>query len=112
MLKKLFISLRRWGNVFARLRANGSGYLSTDSPKASSIPPMKVLGSCVIPLVFPLEDRLGKIIVVGLPYGLILGARFFQRKHSTLSSTPASTHNRTLPWYPLFPGSRISSLGA
>ena len=75
------------------------------NPTHSNIPPMRVLGSARIPIVFLPEDCVHNIavrIVEGLPYGFILGARFIYANKSILNfgtdkgfkPTPAS------PWVP------------
>ena len=49
---------------------------------------MKVIGSCVITVVFPLVDRVFQIsfrIVRDLPYAVVLGAAFMKEYHSTIN---------------------------
>lgn len=58
------------------------------SPKESGIPPIRVLGSGVVPLTFHPKDKVRNIRVrgvEGLPYGLILGASYFARNRSVRS---------------------------
>ena len=86
-------------------RGKGRGALHAANPTHCNIPPMRVLGSARIPIVFLSEDCVHNItvrIVEGLPYGFILGARFFYANKSILNfgtdkgfkPTPAS------PWVP------------
>ena len=101
----LYCTLRQWGGVNQKLSARGKGALHAANPTHCNIPPMRVLGSARIPIVFLPEDCVHNIavrIVEGLPYGFILGARFFYANKSTLNfgidkgfkPTPAS------PWVP------------
>ena len=101
----LYCTLRRWGGVNQKLSARGKGALHAANPTHCNIPPMRVLGSARIPIVFLPEDCVHNItvkIVEGLPYGFILGARFFYANKSILNfgtdkgfkPTPAS------PWVP------------
>ena len=103
----LYCTLRRWGGVNQKLsaRGKGRGALHAANPTHCNIPPMRVLGSARIPIVFLPEDCVHNItvrIVEGLPYGFILGARFFYTNKSILNfgtdkgfkPTPAS------PWVP------------
>ena len=103
----LYCTLRRWGGVNQKLsaRGKGRGALHAVNPTHCNIPPMRVLGSARIPIVFLPEDCVHNItvrIVEGLPYGFILGARFFYANKSILNfgtdkgfkPTPAS------PWVP------------
>ena len=101
----LYCTLRQWGGVNQKLSARGKGALHAANPTHCNIPPMRVLGSARIPIVFLPEDCVHNIavrIVEGLPYGFILGARFFYANKSILNfgtdkgfkPTPAS------PWMP------------
>ena len=101
----LYCTLRQWGGVNQKLSARGKGALHAANPTHCNIPPMRVLGSARIPIVFLPEDCVHNIavrIVEGLPYGFILGARFFYANKSILNfgtdkgfkPTPAS------PWVP------------
>ena len=101
----LYCTLRQWGGVNQKLSARGKGALHAANPTHCKIPPMRVLGSARIPIVFLPEDCVHNIavrIVEGLPYGFILGARFFYANKSVLNfgtdkgfkPTPAS------PWVP------------
>ena len=101
----LYCTLRQWGGVSQKLSARGKGALHAANPTHCNIPPMRVLGSARLPIVFLPEDCVHNIavrIVEGLPYGFILGARFFYANKSILNfgtdkgfkTTPAS------PWVP------------
>ncbi|CAM9872207.1 unnamed protein product [Choristocarpus tenellus] len=49
---------------------------------------MQVLGSCILPILFPPEDRVHNVtfrVVEGLPYGMVLGAAFCRQNKSVLS---------------------------
>ena len=101
----LYCTLRQWGGVSQKLSTRGKGALHTANPTHCNTPPMRVLGSARIPIVFLPEDSVHNIavrIVEGLPYRFILGARFFNANKSILNfgtdkgfkPTPAS------PWVP------------
>ena len=84
----LYCTLRQWGGVNQKLSARGKGALHAANPTHCNIPPMRVLGSARIPIVFLPEDCVHNIaarIVEGLPYGFILGARFFYANKSILN---------------------------
>ena len=79
----LYCTLRQWGRVSQKLSTRGKGALHAANSTHCNIPPMRVLGSARIPIVFLPEDCVHNIavrIVEGLPYGFILGARFFLRE--------------------------------
>lgn len=72
------------------LCSRGKGWLSAATPFNSAAPPMKVVASCDIPLVFALKDTVRSLsasVVEGLPHGLILGspsgASTQARKHAS-----------------------------
>ena len=101
----LYCTLRQWGGVSQKLSTRGKGALHAANPTHCNIPPMRVLGSTRIPIVFLPEDCVHNIAVrkvEGLPYGFILGARLFHANKSILNfgtdkgfkPTPAS------PWVP------------
>ena len=101
----LYCTLRQWGGVSQKLSTRGKGALHEANPNHCNIPPMRVLGSARLPIVFLPEDCVHNIavrIVESLPYEFILGARFFYANKSVLNfgtdkgfkPTPAS------PWVP------------
>ena len=76
-----------WGGK-AIISSAGKGFLRAANPKDSAIPPMEVIGSGVIPVVFPPIDRVFRIssrVVRDLPYAVVLGAAFMKEHHSTIS---------------------------
>lgn len=83
----------------------GKGLLRAANPTDSQVPPMKIIGSAHLPLVFPPEDQVRMLtvrVVDSLPYGLIMGAAFLREKgsvinfgnHGGFKPTPSS------PWVP------------
>ena len=99
----LYCTLRQWGGVSQKLSTRGKGALHAANPTHCNIP-MHVLGSARIPIVF-LPDCVHNIavrIVEGLPYGLILGARFFYANKSILNFGTDEGFKPTLasPWVP------------
>ena len=98
----LYCTLRQWRGVSQKLSTRGKGALHAANPTHCNIPLMGVLGSAKFPIVFLPEDCVHNIavrIVEGLPYGFILGARFFYANKSILNfgtdkgfkPTPASS---------------------
>ena len=76
-----------WGGK-AIISSAGKGFLRAANPKDSAIPPMEVIGSCVIPVMFPPINRVFRISfrdVRDLLYAVVLGAAFMKRHHSTIS---------------------------
>ena len=74
--------------VSGKLCSRGKGALLAANPDNSGVPGMQILGSIVLAIVFPLEDRVKNIWVQAvhdLRYGFILGERFFQAKRSVIS---------------------------
>ena len=72
----------------AIISSAGKGFLRAANPKESTIPPMEVIGSCVIPVVFPPIDRVFRTsfrVVRDLPYAVVPGAAFMKEHHSTIS---------------------------
>ena len=68
--------------------SSGQGWLRAANPASSATPPMKIAGSCELPLVFRPEDRVRKVlvrVVQDLPYGLIIGAAFLRKNGSVIS---------------------------
>lgn len=87
----------------------GRGLLTAANPLDSQVPPMNILGSTHLPLVFPPEDQVHIVtvrVVDRLPYGLIIGAAFFRQHGSILNFSdqggfkphPAS---RWIPFLPI-----------
>ena len=80
----------RGGAVDGEFR--GQGWLRAANAARSATPPMKIAGSCELPLVFRPEDRVRKVlvrVVQDLSYGLIIGVAFFleeKRKRYQLRS--------------------------
>ena len=71
------------------------------------VPPLNVVGSCDIPLVFIPEDRVRRMtvrVVTGLPYGLILGAAFLGQHGSVLNFAEGGGFKPApeSPWVPLY----------
>ena len=88
-----YVSATLWTNLCQhagldnRLSRRGRGYLRAANPHNSGVAPMRVLGSTVIPVVFLPDDCIRPIpvrVVHALPYGFILGARFFRTNRSIL----------------------------
>ena len=78
----------------------------------SAAPPLKISGSCELPLVFSPEDRVCKVlmrVVEDLPYGLIIGAAFLGM-HDSIISFAADGGFKPAPESPWVPF--ISSTGA
>ena len=66
----------------------GQGWLRAANLRISTTPPMKIAGSCKLPLVFTPENRVREVlvrVVEDLPYGLIIGAAFVRKKGSVIS---------------------------
>ena len=66
----------------------GKGSLRAANPTDSQIPPMEVIGSVRLPLLFPPDDKVRIItfrVVRKLPYGCIVGASFLRQNASVLS---------------------------
>ena len=87
----------------------GRGNLRAANPHDSDVPPMKILGTCLLSMVFPPEDGIFRVrvrVTEGLPFALILGAAFM-RKHGSIllfegagwfMPTPTSSRVSQLPW--------------
>ena len=83
----LWSSLCEHAGLDNRLNKRGRGFLRAANPHDSEVAPMRVLGSTVIPIVFLPDDYIHPIpvrVVHALPYGFILGARFFRTNRSVL----------------------------
>lgn len=69
------------------LSKRGRGHLRAANPQDSNVPPMRILGSCTLFLVFPPMDHVFAVPVrevMGLPCGVIMGAAFFRQNESAL----------------------------
>lgn len=97
------------------ISAAGKGVLSAANPADSNVPPMNILGSVDLPVVFPPDDHVHIIsvrVVDRLPYGLIVGAAFMRKNGSVISfldddgfkPSPGS------PWVPFLSHGRTPSL--
>ena len=95
-----------WGKSL--VNPTGKGLLSAANPKNSAVPPMEVVGSCLLPLVFAPVDQIFRVkfrVVKGLPYAMVLGAAFMTDHRSIISfdgeegfrPTPSSS------WVPFAP---------
>ena len=87
MSVSLYCTLRKWGGVSQKLRTKGKGSLHAANPANKGAPPMRILGSAIIPVVWAPDDRVHNIavrVVDELPYGLIIGARFLRTNNSVL----------------------------
>ena len=89
----------------------GKGRLRAANPENSKEPPMSILGTCLISVVFPPVDKIFAVkvrVVDQLPLGLILGTAFMRRYESSLifegpgagwfKPTPTSPRVPFLPW--------------
>lgn len=88
------------------ISSKGKGSLRAANPIQSGVPPMNIVGSCDIPLVFMPEDRVRRVtvrVVEGLPYGLILGAAFLRQHNSVLNFAEGRGFKPApeSPWVPL-----------
>ena len=99
----------------------GRGRLRAANPENSGVPPMDILGTRIIFLVFPPVDGIfgAKVRVVeGLPVGVILGTAFMRQYESALlfdgpgsgwfKPTPTSKRVPLLPWL-MPPSGRLRS---
>ena len=83
-------SIQSWGGSAGQRKLNrrGSGSLQAANPVGSKVPGMEIVGTTVLPVVLPPEDRARDIavrVVRGLPYAFILGASFFRTNSSVIS---------------------------
>ena len=79
-----WLTILDWsGNrLILRTRKSDRGALRAANPNGSTVPPLRIIGSSVIPVLFPLETRARKVrirVVKGIPYSFILGASFLRR---------------------------------
>ena len=83
-------SIQSWGGSAGQRKLNrrGSGSLQAANPVGSKVPGMEMVGTTVLPVVLPPEDRARNIavrVVRLLPYAFILGASFFRTNSSVIS---------------------------
>ena len=70
------------------IHPTGKGLLSASNPKYSAVPPIEVVGSCLLPLGFAPVDQIFRVklrVVKGLPYAMVLGAAFMTDHRSIIS---------------------------
>ena len=99
-------SICKWGGIPNRnIDKRGAGVLKAANPETSKVPPMEILGSSTIPIIFPPEDRVRNVsvrVVKGFPYALVLGAAFFHKHKSTLAfdAQQGFRPSPEAPWIP------------
>ena len=105
-------SVQSWGSSAGRrkLKRRGKGSLQAANPAGSKVPGMEIMGSTVLPIVLPPEDRARDIavrIVRDLPYAFILGASFFRAINSVISLGEGKWFQPSpdAPWVPFQPRS-------
>ena len=95
-----------WGK--SPINPTGDGLLHAANPANSAVPPMEVVGSRLLPLVFAPVDQIFRVkfrVMKGLPDAIILGAAFMKDNRSIISfdgeedfrPTPSSS------WVPFAP---------
>ena len=75
-----------WGKSL--INPTGKGLLSAANPKISAVPPMEVVDSCLLPLVFVPVGQIFRVkfrVVRGPPCAMVLGAAFMKDNRSILS---------------------------
>ena len=95
----------KWGILVTSLRKDGQGALHAVNPPSNNTPPMRILGSTLLPLRFPSGTRVRRImfhVVDGLPYGLIAETDYFRNEESKLDFGPEKgfKHSHNVPWIP------------
>ena len=105
-------SVQAWGGVAGRrkLSRRGGGSLRAANPAGSKVPGMEIIGSTVLPVVLPPEDKARDIavrVVKGLPYAFILGASYFRANNSVISLGEGKGFQPSpgAPWVPFQPRS-------
>ncbi|CAB1118123.1 unnamed protein product [Ectocarpus sp. CCAP 1310/34] len=105
-----YISLSLWRGlkrlIRRRLDESRAGALEAANPRDIDTPPMRILGSVALPVLFDSDARVRDVevhVVDGLPYGFIVGADFFRRNASVLdfSSSRGFRPVPAPPWVPL-----------
>ena len=74
-----------WGTSL--INPTGKGLLSAANQKNSAVPPMEMVGSCLLPLVFAPVDKIFRVkfrLGKGLPYSMVLGAAFIKDNRSII----------------------------
>ena len=87
--------------------ATGRGTLRAANPKDSQVPPMQVIGSARLPILFLPDEKVRTItfrVVRKLPYGCIVGASFLNEMLArlALATKGGSSQNLLPPGYPFF----------
>ena len=79
-----YMSLALWRGLRKLLRRNidtsSAGFLEAANPSDSETPPMRILGSTVVPVLLESDSRVRNVVVrvvKDLPYGFIFGADYF-----------------------------------
>ena len=95
-----------WGKSL--INPTGKGLLTAANPKNSAVPPMEVVSSCLLPLVFAPVDQIFRVkfrVVKGLPYAMVLGAAFMTNNRSIISFDGEKGFRPTLSssWVPFAP---------
>lgn len=104
-----YISVEMWLSLKRRLGLSidrsTSGALQAANPSASAIPPMRILGSVPVPVLFTNDSQVRTVVVrvvEALPYDFILGADYFRRNRSVFNFDPARGFQPipASPWVP------------
>lgn len=67
--------------MLGKLSTRERGLLHASNSAGSGVPPLLVRGSATVPLVFHPDNRARNVtveVVSKIPYGLVLGARFYR----------------------------------
>ena len=88
-----------------RLDERRARALEAANPRDSDTPPMRILGSVALPVLFDGDARVRDVevrVVDGLPYGFIVEADFFRRNASVLDFGPNRGFRPVpaAPWVP------------
>ena len=94
--------IAKWGRLVTSIIKDGQGALHAANPPLNKTPPMRVLGSTLLSLLFPSESRVRRItfrVVDGLPYGLIVGADCTRNEENILDFGPGKgfKHSQNAP---------------
>ena len=94
-----------WGKSL--INPTGKGLLSAANPKNSAVPPMEVVGSCLLSLVLAPVDlfRVKFRVMKGLPHAMVLGAASMTDNRSIISFDGEESFRPTPPssWVPFAP---------